>query len=714
MKKTILITWWLWYIWSHWVVAFEKAWYKTVIVDNLVNSSKKTLSGINSILWYMPEFFECDLRDRVKLEEIFKKYDFDWVIHFAWLKAFWESTTYPYMYFDNNIYGTMILLDVMDRYWVSNIVFSSSASVYDGSNIPPFTENMKLWTTNPYATSKLVIEKMLEDYSKQKWFHSAILRYFNLIWAHESWNLWDLPRSNHWSLASNIFDVIFWKKQKLYIYWDTFPTPDGTAIRDYIDVNDLVNGHVLALEWALNQNKWAFDVWNLWTWKWLSVKELISLVENVTWKKVNCEVIPKRNIDLAIPISNPEKAFNDLHWKSKITVKESISNTWKFLQNNRKMVEKEWKKRVVHFTPYFPPHAGGLEMYALEWAQNYVKDWWKCLIATFSWWQKEKSISKDEYDIVVLPAFDIVHSFPFPKIWLPSFWIWLYKISKWKPEIIHTHTRFFLSSFIGWIFSKIISKPWIHIEHGSWFVVSSSKLVEKVSKLYDYTLWKWVLKNSDEIITVSEACEHFVYNVFNVKNIRTIYRWITPSVTNVTYNKNEINIWYVWRLVSLKWVDYLIKSFSDLIQKNTFNKKVILNIVWDWPERKNLENLTKNLWIIDNVKFLWILPVEKVRSEFLPSLDVFVNPSLQEWLPTTVIEALISWVSVVATDVWWTREILRHAQFLLVAPRSVKALSLSINQAILNLSNSTTKLPVSLFAWEQTFREFREVYNLFD
>lgn len=715
MKKTLLITWWTWYIWSHAVVAFEEAWYKCVIVDNLINSSVKTLDWIQKILGYKPDFFEVDLRDKEKLEEIFLKYDFDWVIHFAWLKAFWESTTYPYMYFENNVTWTMNLLDIMDRFWVNDIVFSSSASVYDWSNTPPFTEDMKLWTTNPYATSKLIIENILNDYSKQKWFRSAILRYFNLIWAHNSWYLWDLPRSNHWSLSSNIFDVVFWKKEKLYIYWDDFPTPDWTAIRDYIDVVDLVKWHVCAFNYLLNQNKWFWNSWNLWTWKWLSVKELIWIVESITQEKLSTEIISRRIIDLAIPISNPSKAEKELWWKASIKTFDSMNNTYMFLLNYRKKNENLKKQNVVHFIPYFPPHSWWLEMYTKEWAENYVKWWWKCLIVTFSWWQKLKNRIENWYEVIVLPAFDIVHSFPFPMFFLPSFWINLYKIKKWNPSIIHTHTRFFLSTFLWWIFAKIINKPWIHIEHWSWFVVSNSNLIEKVSKIYDKTIWKWVFKNSFEIITVSEACEHFVNNIFKVKKTRTIYRWITPTLTSVIPKNDVINIWYVWRLVSLKWVDYLIEAFGDFLKKYNWNKKVVLKIVWDWPERKNLEKLVKDFWIFENVEFLWVLPFEDVRKEFLPWLHIFVNPSLQEWLPTTVIEALISWCKVIATDVWWTREILRYAQFTLVAPKSIRALSSAIEQNIISINeNKFSKLPVSLFSWEQTFREFEEVYNLFD
>ncbi len=711
-QKILLITGWLGYIGSHAVVAFEQAGYKTVIVDSLVNSSKNVLEGIHKVLDYTPDFYECDIRDREELENIFQKYDFFGVIHFAGLKAFGESTTYPYMYFDNNVTGTMTLLDVMDRYGVKNIVFSSSASVYDATNTPPFTEDMKLGTTNPYATSKLIIENLLKDYSKQKWFRSAVLRYFNLVWAHSSGYLGDFPRSNHGSLSSNIFDVVFGKKGKLFIYGDDFPTPDGTAIRDYIDVMDLIDGHIKALEWTEKYQTGIWDVWNLGTGSGLSVRELVDITEKVIGKSLPTEVIAKRSVDLAIPISNPKKAEKELNWKATRTIEESIKNTYIFLSSIRKIEKNTEKKRVLQFLPYFPPHSGWVEMYAKEWAENYVREWGECMIVTFSGWQKKKNRKENGYEVVVLPAFDIVHSFPFPMFWMPSFWTGLYKAKKWKGDIIHTHTRFFLSSFLGGIFAKYIQKPWIHIEHGSGFVVSGSKLIERVSRIYDATLGKWTLSHADEVVAVSEACEHFVRDTFGVKNVRTIYRGINPTDTTVIPDDTSIHLGYVGRLVSLKWVDILLQGFSEFKKSYTWLKPLNFSIVWDGPERKRLEELSQSLGISSVVHFLGAKPIDEVRREFFPSLHVFINPSFQEWLPTTVIEALIAWARVIATDVWWTREILRHAQFLLIAPRSKMALANAIGQTINSITDSkTSRIPVSLFTWEQTFREFNEVYN---
>jgi UDP-glucose 4-epimerase len=187
MKKKILITGGAWYIWSHAVVAFEQAGYQTIILDNFSNSSRETLLGIEKILWYCPPFFEYDIRDKWGIEVIFEKYDFDGVIHFAWIKAVGESCEKIAEYHENNIGGSMVLFTVMEKYGVTKIVFSSSATVYHFSNISPLTEEMPTGTTNPYGTTKLVIEKLLEDYARNAGWAVTSLRYFNPIGAHPSW-----------------------------------------------------------------------------------------------------------------------------------------------------------------------------------------------------------------------------------------------------------------------------------------------------------------------------------------------------------------------------------------------------------------------------------------------------------------------------------------------------------------------------------------------
>jgi len=328
-KKTILITWWTGYIGSHWVVAFEQAWYKTVIVDNLCNSSKETLDWIEKILGYKPDFFEVDLRNKNDIEKVFKKYDFDWVIHFAWLKAVWESCEKPLEYFDNNIVWSIYLFEMMEKYGVKNVIFSSTATVYDTQNPFPYNENQTTWlTSNTYSTTKFLIEKILLDLSKFAWFNVMNLRYFNPIGVHETGFIWEDPEWIPNNLLPFVMKVASWEFQKLKIFGDDYDTRDWTWIRDYIDVVDLIEWHLIAYT-KIAEKKW-FNVYNLWVGKWVSVLEIVKVVEKVTWKKINNKIVWRRPWDLAEFYCNAEKAEEELGWKVKTSLEDSIRNSWKF------------------------------------------------------------------------------------------------------------------------------------------------------------------------------------------------------------------------------------------------------------------------------------------------------------------------------------------------------------------------------------------------
>ena len=331
MKKIILITGWTGYIWSHWVVAFEQAGYKTVIVDNLVNSSINTLDWIKKIIWYKPDFFEIDLKNKDDLEEVFKKYNFDWVIHFAGLKSPFESQEKPILYFQNNISGSINLFELMDKYSVWNIVFSSSANTYSVLNTPPIKENYLQSTTNPYWTSKFLLEKILEDLSKFSKFNVINLRYFNPIWAHSSWELWELPEWKPNNLFPFIFKVITWELKELQVFgWD-YETHDWSWMRDYIDVVDLVNAHLLAYKKITKiKNNWFLDNYNVWTWKGLTVLDAIKNVENTLEKKLNYRIVERRKWDIPISFCDTTKIEKELGFKSEISLEESIKNSWNF------------------------------------------------------------------------------------------------------------------------------------------------------------------------------------------------------------------------------------------------------------------------------------------------------------------------------------------------------------------------------------------------
>ena len=325
-KKILLITGGAGYIGSHAVVAFEQAGYRTVIIDNLVNSSRDTLNGIEKILGYCPDFYECDIQDWEWLEKIFQKYDFDGVIHFAGLKAVGESCDHVGRYHENNVGGSLVLFGMMQKYGVQKIVFSSSATVYRSDNISPLTEDMPTGTTNPYGTTKLVIEKLLEDYSRHTGWSVTILRYFNPIGAHPSGWIWESPQGVPNNLLPYVLDVALGKRDMLYIFGDDYDTPDGTGVRDYIDVNDLVEAHICAYT-----SLWSgYRVYNVWTGKGYSVLEIVHLVEEISWKKIRTQIVWRRQGDLAQVYAGIHWITTQLNWLAKRSIFDSLSTSWQY------------------------------------------------------------------------------------------------------------------------------------------------------------------------------------------------------------------------------------------------------------------------------------------------------------------------------------------------------------------------------------------------
>ncbi len=337
MKKTLLITWWLGYIGSHAVVIFEQAWYECIVVDNLANTTIKVKDHIESILEKPITFYQKDIRDKQALDEIFSKHNISWVIHFAGLKAVGESMQDPYIYYDVNVSWSQNIFEVMHKYNVKNIIFSSSCTVYEVTS-PPINEDSKLGCSNPYGYSKLIVEHMLQWLAISNNINAISLRYFNPIGAHPSGKIWETPNWVPNNLLPYVLDVASWKREEVYIFGDDYKTKDGTGVRDYIHVMDLVEGHLNAYNYMLDQQAKQeggfFDAINLWTGEWTSVKELVGSAQKVIQKDIPYKITPRRAWDIAEVYCNPSKAKQVLWWEAKKTVEEGIRDSWRFVQES--------------------------------------------------------------------------------------------------------------------------------------------------------------------------------------------------------------------------------------------------------------------------------------------------------------------------------------------------------------------------------------------
>ena len=327
----ILVTGGLGFIGSHTVVELANTGNEVIIVDNLYNSKIEVLENIKKITGKDFRFYQCDICDKEKLEEIFKENKIDSVIHFAGYKAVGESVKEPLMYYSNNLISTINLLEVMKKFNIKKLVFSSSAAVYGIQETPKCSEKMKRGeTTSPYGTTKAMIEKILEDlYISDNSWNITILRYFNPVGAHSSGLIGEDPRGTPNNLMPYILKVASGKLDVLNIYGNNYPTPDGTCIRDYIHVVDLAKGHVKALE---KETK-GLNIYNLASGKGVSVLELVKTFEKVNNLKVNYKFVDRRPGDLPEYYADPTKAYNELGWKTEKNLEDICKDAWNYEKN---------------------------------------------------------------------------------------------------------------------------------------------------------------------------------------------------------------------------------------------------------------------------------------------------------------------------------------------------------------------------------------------
>ncbi|MES2805701.1 MAG: UDP-glucose 4-epimerase GalE [Bacteroidota bacterium] len=335
----ILVTGGLGFIGSHTVVELQNEGFEVVIVDNLSNTSLSVLDGIQNITGKIPAFEKLDLREKDKVQDFFKRHhDISGVIHFAASKAVGESVENPLLYYENNINALVYILQELQQKPEANFIFSSSCTVYGQAETMPITENAPVQQPiSPYGNTKKIGEEIIIDTAKVTNVNAILLRYFNPIGAHPSTEIGELPIGVPQNLVPFITQTGFGLRKELAVYGDDYPTPDGTAVRDYIHVVDLAKAHVIALQRLLNKKNTAkVETFNLGTGTGSSVLEVIHTFEKVSGKKLPYKIVGRREGDVTSAYANTDKANTVLGWKSQSTLEEAMASAWKWEQKIRK------------------------------------------------------------------------------------------------------------------------------------------------------------------------------------------------------------------------------------------------------------------------------------------------------------------------------------------------------------------------------------------
>jgi UDP-glucose 4-epimerase len=333
MKPEVLVTGGAGYIGSHMCVELLQAGYDVVVVDNLSNSCRSSLEAVERITQTSLKFVCADLRDTDALDDLFRHHRFSAVLHFAGLKAVGESVSNPMAYYDNNVRGSLNLFEVMARHGTKTLVFSSSATVYGFPDQLPIAETSDTDPINPYGRTKLMIEHILADIcaADPAWRVSA-LRYFNPVGAHPSGEIGEDPSDVPNNLMPFIAQVAVGRRPELCVFGDDYPTPDGTGVRDYIHVVDLVRGHLQALEFL--QRHTGFSIHNLGTGRGYSVLEVVSAFRAVSECPIPTRVVSRRPGDAATSYADPSLARRDLNWSARLGLEEMCRDAWRWQQKH--------------------------------------------------------------------------------------------------------------------------------------------------------------------------------------------------------------------------------------------------------------------------------------------------------------------------------------------------------------------------------------------
>ncbi len=336
--KRVVVTGGLGFIGSHTVVELYNAGYEAIIIDNLSNSSINVLDGIEKIIGKKPIFENLDLRDKASVQNFFSKYnDVVGIIHFAASKAVGESVENPLLYYENNINALVYVLQELTKMPSANFIFSSSCTVYGQAEKMPITEDASVQpAASPYGNTKQIGEEIINDVAKVSSVKAILLRYFNPVGAHPTAEIGELPIGIPQNLMPFITQTGIGLREQLSVYGDDYPTPDGTAIRDYIHVVDLAKAHVVAMHRLVeNKNLEKVETFNLGTGTGSSVLEVINAFEKVSGKKLPYKIVGRREGDITSAYANTDKANQVLGWKAELTLEESLASAWKWEQKIR-------------------------------------------------------------------------------------------------------------------------------------------------------------------------------------------------------------------------------------------------------------------------------------------------------------------------------------------------------------------------------------------
>lgn len=337
--QTILVTGGCGYIGSHTVLELLNKGYNVVVVDNLSNSNLEGLRRVQKITSKEVTFYEKDVRDSAAMEAIFSAHTIDAVIHFAAFKAVGESCKLPLKYYENNISGTVALLQVMEKFGVKKIIFSSSATVYGAPERLPLDESCRLSTTNPYGSTKLMMENIMRDvYKADNAWNIILLRYFNPVGAHESGLIGEDPKGIPCNLMPFVAQVASGKLSCINVFGNDYDTPDGTGVRDYIHVVDLALGHIAAIKECKES---GVHIYNLGTGRGYSVLDMIHAFEKACGKTLPYKICARRDGDIAACYACPDKAEKELKWKAKYGIEEMCASQWKWQSGNPRGYENE-------------------------------------------------------------------------------------------------------------------------------------------------------------------------------------------------------------------------------------------------------------------------------------------------------------------------------------------------------------------------------------